>query len=483
MLARLQTKGCYVHRGKCVKLTMKKIFASVGLAAIGASSLQAQYAPGLTAVETSKPWSVSASLRGFYDDNYLTLPGHFAVTPSPSNPSGQGSKRSSFGAEFAPSIAFNHSTEDTLLSASYVYDFRYYFDHSAQDSSHQINLKMDHQFSERYKLNVSDSFVIAQEPTVIDPSVITSPLRVNGNNVRNTGNLDFFATLTKLLDLHLGYANTMTAYQQTQGDVFGLDTATPGVVNGANGPSRSAALDRIDQLAVVDLRWKFLPETTGVTGYQFEHIDYTSPEYIIFPNATLPGGLSAESGTPGNAGFRANIRDSDSHFVFVGVDQSITPDLNATVRVGAEYVDYSKVSQNRLSPYADANITWQFFAQSYAQAGVKHIHNSTDVTGTFGNTSPVLDEESTAAYVSVSHTISSFTVSALGQAQWSTFDGGGAGFDNKDEDFYIAGVNLAYHINPFLLAEAGYNFNRLISDLSNRGYVRNQVYIGLRATY
>jgi len=465
---------------------MKKIFASVGLAAIGASSLQAQYAPGLTAVETSKPWSVSASLRGFYDDNYLTEPGHFAVTPSPSNPSGQASKRGSFGAEFAPSVAFNHSTEDTLLSASYVYDFRYYFDHSAQDSSHQINLKMDHQFSERYKLNVSDSFVIAQEPTVIDPSVITSPLRVNGNNVRNTGNLDFFATLTKLLDLHLGFGDTVTAYQQTQGDVFDLDQpGLPGVVNGAAGPSRSAALDRNDLTAVVDLRWKFLPETTGVTGYQYEHVDYTSPEYIIFPNPTpasgLPAGLSAESG-PG--GFRANIRNSDDHFVFVGVDQSITPDLNATVRVGAEYVDYSKVSQNRLSPYADANITWQFFAQSYAQAGVKHIHNSTDVTGGVGSAaSPVLDEESTAAYVSVSHTISSFTVSALGQAQWSTFDGGGTGFDNKDEDFYIAGVNLAYHINPFLLAEAGYNFNRLISDLSDRGYVRNQVYIGLRATY
>jgi len=462
---------------------MKKILASVGIAAIGASSLQAQYAPGLTSIETSKPWSVSATLRGFYDDNYLTLPGHFA-DPTPANPANQGSKRGSFGGEFAPSVAFNHSTEDTLLQASYVYDFRYYIDHSAQDSSHQINLKADHQFSERYKVNISDSFVIAQEPTVLDPGVVSSPLRVPGNNVRNTGNLDFFATLTKLLDLHLGFGDTVTAYQQTQGDVFGLDTPTPGVVNPNAGPSRSAALDRNDLTAVADLRWKFLPETTGVTGYQYEHVDYTSPEYIIFPNPTLAGGLSAESGSPGNTGARANIRNSDDHFVFVGVDQSISPDLNATLRVGAEYVDYTKVHENRLSPYADANITWQFLAQSYAQAGVKHVHNSTDVVGTIGNaTSPVLDEESTAAYVSVSHTISSFTVSALGQAQWSTFDGGGAGIDNKEEDFYVAGINFAYHINPFLLAEAGYNFNRLISDVPDRAYVRNQVYIGLRAMY
>ena len=51
---------------------MKKIIASVGLVAAGAASVQAQYAPGLTSQEMTKPWSLSASLRGFYDDNYLT---------------------------------------------------------------------------------------------------------------------------------------------------------------------------------------------------------------------------------------------------------------------------------------------------------------------------------------------------------------------------------------------------------------------------
>ena len=464
----------YASRGTVRKNDMKKIFASVGVVAIGATTLQAQYSPGLSPIETSKPWSVSASLRGFYDDNYLTLPGHFSAV-SAGGVTSQASKRSSFGGEFAPSVAFNHSTEDTLMSASYVYDLRYYFDHSAQDSSHAINLKLDHQFSERYKLNVSDSFVIAQEPTVIDTGVITSPLRVNGNNVRNTGNADFFATLTRLLDAHVGYADTITAYQQTQGDVFGLDLPTPGKVNPAVGPSRSAALDRNDQLFVADLRWKFLPEITGVTGYQFEHIDYTSPEYIIFP---------ASGNESGPGGYRADIRNANSHFGFVGVDDSITPDLNATVRVGAEYTVYTATHQDRLSPYADANLTWQFMPQSYVQGGVKHIHNSTDVVGGVGpGATPVTDEESTAAYISVSHTISSFTVSALGQAQWSTFQGGGAGYDNKDEDFYIAGINVAYHINPFLLAEAGYNFNRLLSDIPDRAYVRNQVYIGIRATY
>ena len=65
-------------------------------------------------------------------------------------------------------------------------------------------------------------------------------------------------------------------------------------------PSYSALLDRMDQTAAVDLRWKALPETTGVLGYSFENLDYTSPEYIIFRSAdfSAPGHLAPTAATP-----------------------------------------------------------------------------------------------------------------------------------------------------------------------------------------
>lgn len=53
---------------------MKKMIASAGWVALGTAALHAAYVPGLTSMETSKSWSVSASLRGFYDDNYAALP-------------------------------------------------------------------------------------------------------------------------------------------------------------------------------------------------------------------------------------------------------------------------------------------------------------------------------------------------------------------------------------------------------------------------
>ena len=436
---------------------MNKIFASVGLVAVGAASVHAQYAPGLTPLETAKPWAISADLRGFYDDNYLTL-SHDAGTPSP---------RSSWGFEVSPSASFNHSTEDTLVSGSYVYDARYYTDSQTTDQSHQVNLRMDHEFSKRYKLALNESFVVAQEPTIIDPTVVSSPLRTSGNNIRNTGQADFTAELTKEFDLHLGYANTFYAYKQ-----LGGDEAPP-----YSYPSRSADLDRMEQLATIDLRWKIVPETTGVFGYQYGHVNYTSPEYII---TTAPYGTGNYSSGPGD---KSNIRNDDEHFAFVGADEQFNPDLNGSIRVGAEYLDYYNAGTSKLSPYADASLTYQYMPKSSAQLGVKEVHNSTDVTGIIA-ADPVLDEQSTAVYLNINHQITDrFTGSLLGQAQWSTFNGGGPGYNGQGEDFYIVGLNFAYHFNPWLLTEAGYDYSKLNSDIYDRSYTRNQVYLGFRATY
>ena len=54
--------------------------------------------------------------------------------------------------------------------------------------------------------------------------------------------------------------------------------------------------------------------------------------------------------------------------------------------------------------------------------------------------------------------------------------------DGAKEEIYIVGLNATYQISPWIAAEAGYNFDELSSDLC-RGFDRNRLYIGLRATY
>lgn len=455
---------------------MKRICVSAGLVALGAAAAHAQYAPGLSSMEASKPWSFSGVVRGFYDDNYLTLPRTYPVT-LPNGTPGFLHARDSFGMELSPAIYYNHSVEDTLLSASYVYDLHWYEDRDGtMDQTHQFNARMDHEFSERYKMTLNESFVISQDPGVLDPVVVSTPLRVPGSNVRNTSTVDFTLQLTRLFDVHVGYANSVYAFQQNAGDEYPANSYA----------SYSASLDRMDQTATVDLRWKALPETTGVLGYSFENLAYTSPEDIIFDTAA-PGTPAYFNG-PGH--YAASSRDSDTSSVYIGADESFTPKLNGSIRAGGEYIYYYNYNDSHnISPYVDANLTYQYMPQSTAQFGLKELHNATDVAG-FGST-PVLDEQSTYVYLSVSHRVTSrFTASGLAQAQYSTLNGGGTSYNGEKDNFYILNLNLLYHFTPWLAGETGYAYSKLNSELTGipsgtapRSYTRNMVYVGVRATY
>ncbi len=443
-------KTCFEHSGSAHKqIFMKKLFVTVGLAAIGATSLHAQYAPGVS-TSGSKDWSVGATLRGFYDDNYLTLPKGLAI--------------SSYGVEVSPSLSFSHSEDQTSYNVSYIYDLRWYDKTSTDDSAHQLNLGLHQSFSERYSLAVSDTLIIAQQPTVLEPTIISTPLRVQGNNVHNTGTLSGTGELTQELDLKLTYVNNYYAYSQKAGDVYN-PTGSPW------NPSYSALLDRIEQLASVDLDWKIQPDLTGILGYQYGHTGYTSSEGIVFAGLTPAEKALAYS----------KQRNNDSDFVYLGADKDFNSDLHGSVRVGAEYVDYYKAPNktDSATPYVDASLTYQYAQGSTAQAGIKHLYNATDVVGNAA--AATLDEQSTACYANVTHRMGDLTVSGLGQFQYSTFNGGSV--SGQNEDFIIVGLNMAYRFTEMLSGEAGYNWNKLVSDLSGRDYTRNQIYIGVRATY
>ena len=91
---------------------MKKIVTTAGLAALGVVSMQAAPDVGLTPSQTSKPWSLSANLRGFYDDNITTAPNAIA--------------EDSVGIEFSPAISLNLVKDQTYLGLGYEYKLRWF---------------------------------------------------------------------------------------------------------------------------------------------------------------------------------------------------------------------------------------------------------------------------------------------------------------------------------------------------------------------
>jgi len=443
---------------------MKKLITSAGLAALGAASLNAQQlyapAPALTTTQLTKPWTVSAAVRGFYDDNYALTPSAGLIDPATG---GKIKPQSSFGWEVTPSVGLNWAMEQTYIGLSYAYSAKYYEDRQEHkyDQSHMANFKLSHAFTDKYKLDVADSFVITKEPDLIAPSNAPNvTLRSRQDVLRNYGSATFSAGLTDQVSALLGYSNTLYDFSDT----------------GAG--SLSALLDRMEHMAMINFRWQVQPSTVALLGYQFGLMDFTGNEDTGIPNPRWPRN--------GARTLFSDERNSYSHYVYIGADHSFNPQLDASVRVGAQIIDYYNLpgtTESDVAPYADANITYRMTPDSSAQLGVRHSRIATDAAA--------LDQDNTTVYASLSYRIlPPFTASLLGQYQFNEFQNGqpssvgsSVSFKDQTENFFLIGLNLTYEINKFLAAEAGYNYDRLDSDVGFRSFTRNRVYIGLRASY
>ncbi|PYK99094.1 MAG: hypothetical protein DME19_09985, partial [Verrucomicrobia bacterium] len=364
---------------------MKKIIASASLAALGATGLQAAYAPGLSPMEKSKPWTISALVRGFYDDN---------PTDSPRT-----QKQDTWGLELSPSLAVNLALDQTLIGFNYVYDLRFYEARPKNDADHmhQFTLKVDHAINERYKVGLNNSFNYAQEPELT--SVAATTLRTQQPYLHNNARLAFNAELTPIIGLEAAYQNNF----------WDFDQRGPG--------SLSALLDRVEHLGSVVARWQAMPATVGLLGYRYEIVDHTSSDSTAQNDPVL---------SPITDPAR---RDTTSHYVYVGADQSFNPQLTAHVEVGAQFTDYPNRltvdPDSTVSPYIDANATWTYNPGSYVRFGVVHKRNATDVAFQPVSTAPTLDQESTGVYGTLNHRITpKVTGSVIGQFQHSTFKGG-----------------------------------------------------------
>ena len=423
---------------------MKRIIVSAGLVALGAVGVQAAtHIPEFASVDGSKPWSISATLRGFYDDNPGT---------QPDGPN----KQDSFGFQVVPAVSLSLPLGQTSVGLSYAYSLKYFENQpvgsdSNYDQTHMFNFGLDRAFSERYKLSVTDSFVIGQEPDALRSGHTFSTFqRIPGDNIVNFGTVTLNAQMTRLFGVEVGYANAFYDY----------DESGPG--------SYSATLDRIENLAHIDGRWQVFRETVGIVGYQYSQVDYTGDEVI--------------GGTVLNPIIMSDFRNSRSHYVYVGAEHDFRADLSGSVRAGARYIDYynDPESDSEVSPYVQASLQYSYTTDSFARVGFGYDRNPTSRFSAQGN-SVTLDAESLVAFASLSHRIvPNLYGSVTGQFQNSTFNGGS--FNDETDNYYLVDLNLEYRFNPYLSAEVGYNYDQSVSEVGG-SFTRNRVYLGVTASY
>jgi hypothetical protein len=437
---------------------MKKIVASVGLAALGASALQTASAQALASPDASKPWSVSATLRGFYDDNTSSSPNDMSV-----------GDRDSFGFEVSPSAAVTWALQQTTINLGVLYSLKYYDTKPPGSADHDdqaltFNVGLSHAFSEQVKVQVSDSFVVGQEPDLLRAGDAYSTFqRASGDNIRNAASLGLDAQFTPVLGLGFGYDNNYYDYDD--------ETVTYGAAFGEVIPSLSGVLDRMEHRAHLEGLYSLAPETKLLLGYRFMEFDYSGDQPI--------SGYWWDPSTLVNS----DARSSRTHTAYLGAQHNFTPQFSGSARAGVSVTDYfnDDNADESWTPYVNATLQYSYAPGSRVQGGISYDRNASDVVGLYGNGSYTLDAESLVVFAAVNHQIDPRLIGSLvAQFQNSSYNGGT--YDSECEQFYTVGVNLEYKFNEFFSGHIGYNYDRLESDLG-RTFDRNRVYIGVTATY
>jgi hypothetical protein len=468
---------------------MKKIFVSTGLAAISAAGLQSVQAD-TSDIISPKAWSVSGTLRGFYDDNY-----NLANT-----------KRGSWGGEIDPQVSYNLPLQQTDMGIRVNYGLFYYNDRQtllgwshSYDQELQADFWLNHAINERWKFNFTDTVSYGYNPLLATPGIgaSVSTYRVNGNNLANHANMSLDTQWTKEFGTSLHYGNDFYSYQNKGGGV-GTNNAAPifgtftipgntafgnnpnqyAGFNSTSGASLAGLLNRVEQNVGLDLTWTFSPETMILAGYTYSWSDYYGNEPVAILNYTYKG-------NPQSYVYGSNSRNGDSHNAYVGLNKQLTANLVLAMTVGVAYSanDNDPFKHNvNITPTANVSLSYNYLPGSYVQLGVSQSQNATDVVQPAADGSLTQYQNTTVVYGDINHQITRKLFGTLiARYQYSTFQGGSAN-SGSDQDVNV-GVNLTYTFNRHFSADLGYNFDDLLSDLAARGFSRNRVYLGVTASY
>jgi hypothetical protein len=416
---------------------MNKIAASIGIVALGTTVIQAVESSALNSMQSTKPWSIAASLRGFYDSNIDTTD------------NGQ----ESLGYQLEPSFDFGLAGEQTSVNVGYSLSANYFEKKPISEDgkwsyTHMFEGALSHTFSPRLDMSVNESFALGREPDIRRSAGGSSDsfTRTSGDNLRNSAGIGFRAEMTQTLGLDFGYNNNLVDYDE----------------EGAG--SLSALLDRMEHAFRLDSNWKVRPETTGIIGYTYGQTLYTADETLI--------------GTR-----KSDERDQRRHRVYVGARHAFTPTLSALLKVGGEYVDhYNDASaDSTIRPYVEGTVNYAYQTTTTFELGFSYENSPSSTVGAT-TASLVQDTDSAVLYGKLSHEIVRHLVGSVTvTGQHSTFNGGS--LDGDTQTFYSANLRLAYQFTPNLSAHTSYNFDNLDSDAPGYGYDRSRIFLGVTASY
>ena len=368
-----------------------------------------------TIADFKKYFTVTADLREEYDDNIYTSNGP--------------NKVSSLKEIISPSLLFSYPMDNSTFDARYTFGLTHY-DHrpgSPFDQDHDVVLRYNHAFSDRFNLDLRDDGGYHNDPSLQDS--LGGVLR-EGAYYSNIATAEFTAQWTPLFGTVTSYSNNFIRYE-----------------NSTIGDSQDSDENTVSQ----DFRFAFWPTVTFAVGAIYDNITYQS----------TGRGFSNYTGN-------------------VGLDYQALPSLSLGFRVGGSITEVDEDNSSSESPYASANINWQLGEKSRLIASYVHSVTPTDVIFAQGQES----DRFTANFLyNITENITTHFEGIYTHNEFTDLLLQGSGSGNFSEDVIGIDTGVTYHYNHYLDFEAGYIFSDVSSPDAFRDYTRNEIYVGVRGTY
>ena len=162
-------------------------------------------------------------------------------------------KIGSFEEIISPSILFSYPMENSTFDARYTFGFTYYNRHlpnQAYDQDHDVVLRYNHAFSDRFNLDLRDDGGYHVDPSLLDSLGATGR---EGGYYSNIFTGEFTAQWTPLFGTVTSYSNNFITYE-----------------NSTIGNEQDSDENTISQ----DFRFAFWPTVTSAAGLIYDNIDY-----------------------------------------------------------------------------------------------------------------------------------------------------------------------------------------------------------------
>jgi hypothetical protein len=358
-------------------------------------------------------FTITADVREEYNDNINTSQ----------------TKVGSFEEIISPSILFSYPMDNSTFDARYTFGLTYYNKSAAgsqYDQDHDVVLRYNHAFSDRFNLDLRDEGGYHTDPSLLQ--AIGTVAR-DGGYYSNIATAEFTAQWTPLFGTVTSYSNNFIKYE-----------------NQSIGEEQNSDENTFSQ----DLRFAFWPSVTFAVGGIYDEISYFDT----------------------NRGFSTYTGNT-------GLDWQVLPSLSVGFRVGGSVTETDSGPTSE-SPYASANLNWQLGERSRLILSYVHTVTPTDVVFAQG-------EESDRVTANFIYNITEkITANLQGIYTYADYTSelltGGTG-DEFTENVIGLDVGLTYHYNQYVDFEGGYILGDVSSQDNGRDYTQNQYYVGIRGTY